>query len=65
MLTRSNRIALHMVDALPLRSSWVGRDPPRGYPPVRLWRWWMTMALLILFTAVVVVATARILRAAF
>ncbi len=58
MLTRQNRIALHMVDA-------TATELPRTrnrYPP--LLPWWMKGALLVLFVAIVIVATARILRAA-
>jgi hypothetical protein len=60
----TSRLALHMVDALPLRSVWVGRPSPRRNP--RLLPWWLRA--LGLFTglsiggAVVVIATAKILR---
>ncbi len=73
MLTRQNRIALHMVDAMPLRSAWVEDKHFHsvcGFAQVSKSRhrpllpWWMKGALLVLFVAIVVVATARILRAA-
>jgi hypothetical protein len=51
-----------MVDALPLRSVWVGRKPPRCHQP--LVRWWMKGALLVLASAVLAVAVVKILRAA-
>lgn len=57
----TSRLALHMVDALPLRSAWVGRKPPRRRPP--LVRWWLKGALLVLATAVLAVAVVKILRA--
>jgi hypothetical protein len=57
----TSRLALHMVDALPLRSVWVGRKPPRRPKP--LVHWWLKGALLCLATAVLAVAVVRILRA--
>jgi hypothetical protein len=57
----TSRLALHMVDALPLRSVWVGRKPPCRCSP--LVRWWMKGALLVLASAVLAVAVVRILRA--
>jgi hypothetical protein len=41
-----SRLALHMVDALPLRSVWIGRPAPRRPRP--LWRKWMSFAMLAL-----------------
>jgi hypothetical protein len=55
------RLPLHMVEALPLRSVWVGRKPPRGCPP--LIHWWLKGALLCLASAALAVAVVRILRA--
>jgi hypothetical protein len=57
----TSRLALHMVDALPLRSVWVGRNPPRRRTPLVCW--WMKGALLVLASAVLAVAVVRILRA--
>jgi hypothetical protein len=47
--------------ALPLRSVWVGRKPPRRLKP--LVRWWLRGAMLVLASAVIAVAVVRILRA--
>lgn len=61
----TSRLALHMVEALPLRSVWVGRKPPRRAPALLPW-WLRALGLftgLSLGGAVVVIATARILRA--
>jgi hypothetical protein len=78
-LAMTSRLALHMVEALPLRSVWVGRKstllgrldlpcerygetaPYKRYPLVH---WWMKGALLVLASAVLVVAVVKILRAA-
>jgi len=58
----TSRLALHMVEALPLRSVWVGRKPPRNRPS--LWRGWMTIAVLTLASTGLAVAVSKILRAA-
>jgi hypothetical protein len=47
-----------MVDALPLRSVWVGR-PPRRLQPLD---WWLTAAMLVLNSAALAVAVVWILR---
>ena len=52
------RLTLHMAGALPLG---VDRHRPRQHS--RLWRWWMTGAVLMLASAGVVVLTVRVLRA--
>ncbi len=59
----TSRLALHMVNALPLRSVWIGRNPPRRRKPAIL-HWWLKGALLVLASAVLVVVVAKILRAA-
>ncbi len=56
------RVPLHMLDALPLRSVWVGQKSPRKHPP--LVHWWLKGALLVLASAILVVLVAKILRAA-
>ncbi len=58
----TSRLALHMVEALPLRSVWIGRKPPRRRPS--LWRWWMTLAMLALASTGLAVVVAWVLRRA-
>ncbi len=55
------RLPLHMLAALPMRSVWVGRKPPRRHQP--LVHWWLRGAMLCLASAVLAVAVVRILRA--
>ncbi len=55
------RVPLHMVEAMPLRSVWIGQKPPRRRPP--LVHWWLKGALLCLASAVLAVAVVKILRA--
>ncbi len=59
----TSRLALHMFDALPLRSVWIYQKPPRRRQPAIL-HWWLKGALLALASAVLVVVVAKILRAA-
>jgi hypothetical protein len=57
-----SRLALHMIDALPLRSVWIGQPAPRRPRP--LWRRWMTLAMLALASTALAVVIAWVLRRA-
>lgn len=56
----SPRLGLHMADALPLRSIWLGRKQPSR--PPRIVRWWMTIAALALASTGLAVVIAYVLR---
>lgn len=57
MISKSARVALHMVDAT---TTELPRTQRR--PPMKIWRWWMTGSVLLLASAVVVILTVRLLR---